>query len=188
MKFNKTIMAIAATSLISFSAFSAPVNHGNGKVTFTGSIISAPCSIDPASLDQTVDLGQIADVVLKNGETSDGQSSPVMFDIKLIDCTVETGDTVNVTFSGAAAENNGNPLLAITGTAGGAGIQIVDSNNAPIVLNEKTKSTHKLQGVTNTLQFAAYIKGLGTLKGASDPVEIIPGEFQAVTVFILTYN
>lgn len=65
MKFNKTFMAIAATTLIGFGANAAPVNHGNGKVTFTGSIITAPCSIDPSSVDQTVDLGQVGDVVLK---------------------------------------------------------------------------------------------------------------------------
>ena len=188
MRFNSSFLAIAAVSLINFSAYAAPINHGNGKVTFTGSIISAPCSIDPSSLDQTVDLGQIADAVLSNGGKSDGQSSPVMFDIKLIDCTIDTEKSVNITFSGAAATNNADSLLAITGTAAGAGIQIVDSNNAPIVLNELTQSEHKLQGQTNTLQFAAYIKGLGTLDGTSGPVDIIPGDFQAVTDFVLSYN
>ena len=188
MKLNKTLMAIAATTLIGFGANAAPVNHGNGKVTFTGSIITAPCSIDPSSIDQTVDLGQIADVVLKNGGTSDGQYSPVMFDIKLIDCTVETGDSVNITFSGAAATNDPKSLLAITGTAAGAGIQIVDSNNDPIVLNEVTKSEHKLQGTTNTLQFAAYVKGLGSQGKPEAPVDIVAGEFQAVTDFVLSYN
>ncbi|HHR6078896.1 TPA: fimbrial protein [Providencia alcalifaciens] len=188
MKLNKTLMAIAATTLIGFGANAAPVNHGNGKVTFTGSIITAPCSIDPSSIDQTVDLGQIADVVLKNGGSSDGQSSPVMFDIKLIDCTVETGDSVNITFSGAAATNDPKSLLAITGTAAGAGIQIVDSNNDPIVLNEVTKSEHKLQGTTNTLQFAAYVKGLGSQGESNKPVDIVAGEFQAVTDFVLSYN
>lgn len=37
-------------------------DQGHGTVTFTGSIIDAPCSIAPESIDQTVNLGQISNV------------------------------------------------------------------------------------------------------------------------------
>ncbi|MDI6978669.1 type 1 fimbrial protein, partial [Serratia sp. Se-RSBMAAmG] len=36
------------------------VHAKSGKVTFTGSIIDAPCSIAPGSVDQTVSLGAIS--------------------------------------------------------------------------------------------------------------------------------
>ena len=57
MKLNKIMMA----AVIAFGASSFTGSRsGHGKVTFTGSIIDAPCSIAPESIDQTVDLGQVS--------------------------------------------------------------------------------------------------------------------------------
>ncbi len=188
MSFKKILLVTAMTGLMTAGAYAAPENSGNGKVTFNGSIITAPCSIAPESVDQIVELGQISDALLENNGTSDGQSSPVPFDIKLVDCTIKTGDTVKVTFSGTAATDEADALLAITGTASGAGVQIIDSNNTPITLNKKSDSTHKLQPTSNTLKFSAYVKGLGSQGETPAPVKIVSGDFQAVTDFVLSYN
>lgn len=54
MKLNKTILA--AGLVLGFASMANAADQGHGTVTFTGSIIDAPCSIAPESIDQTVNL------------------------------------------------------------------------------------------------------------------------------------
>ncbi|QJU41469.1 fimbrial protein [Serratia marcescens] len=185
MKLNKIMMAAAVAFGLSSTAFAA--DQGHGKVTFTGAIIDAPCSINPDSIDQTVELGQISKVALLNG----GKSTPRNFSIDLENCTfaknTSTGalekNKVALTFTGM--ESNANPsngLLGITGTAKGASVAITDGSGAVIKLGKPTKD-QELQNGSNTLKFAAYLQG----DGASNAV-ITEGEFQAVADFTLAYN
>lgn len=74
MKLNKIALAAMITLVVSHFA---NADQGHGKVKFTGSIIDAPCSINPESVDQTVDLGQISNVALQNG----GKSTPRPFSL-----------------------------------------------------------------------------------------------------------
>ncbi|MBU5899673.1 fimbrial protein, partial [Vibrio cholerae O1] len=80
-------------------SFAQAADQGHGKVNFIGSIIDAPCSIAPESIDQTVDLGQVSNVALKNG----GSSNPRSFDIKLEQCDTTTLKSVSTTFTGSAS-------------------------------------------------------------------------------------
>lgn len=84
MKLNKFVLAAAAFCVISTSANAADMGHG--KITFKGSVIDAPCSIDAKSLDQTIQLGAISKNQLANG----GKSTPVDFSIILHDCDTAT--------------------------------------------------------------------------------------------------
>lgn len=63
MKLNKIMLAAAMA--FGATSFAHAADQGHGKVNFIGSIIDAPCSIAPESLDQTVDLGQVSNVALK---------------------------------------------------------------------------------------------------------------------------
>jgi type 1 fimbria pilin len=178
MKMNKTLLAIVMAFGMSSVAHSAGkvIDHGHGKVTFTGSIIDAPCSIAPESIDQTVDLGQISNVALEGG----GHSKPKNFDIKLEDCSFGTPaakNKVQVTFTsmGPVADNG---LLGIKGDAKGASVAIVQADGQVITLGEPTK-VQTLQDGNNTLSFAAYMQGDGA---------ITVGDFQAVADFTLAYN
>lgn len=63
MKLNKIMLA--AVMAFGVSSLAHAADQGHGKVTFSGSIIDAPCSIAPESLDQTVELGAISNVALK---------------------------------------------------------------------------------------------------------------------------
>ncbi|WP_447889720.1 fimbrial protein [Serratia fonticola] len=174
MKMKKTLLAIAVVFGMSSLAHA---DQGHGKVTFTGSIIDAPCSINPESVDQTVELGQISNVALKDG----GQSTPKNFSIKLENCSFDGGakNKVQATFTGMeSAASNG--LLGITGNAKGASVAITDGSGTLIELNKPTKP-QVLQNGNNTLNFAAYMQG----DGAS---AIIEGDFQAVADFTLAYN
>ncbi len=179
MKLNKIMLA--AVMALGVSSLAHAADQGHGKVTFSGSIIDAPCSISPESMDQTVELGAISNVALKNG----GKSTPRNFDIKLENCELTTdtpgkNNAVSLTFTGAASAID-SKLLGITGTAKGAGIAITDGSGNDIVLGQKTKA-QTLQNGANTLSFAAY------LQGAKASTGVVPGEFQSVADFTLAYQ
>ncbi|TFZ52356.1 type 1 fimbrial protein [Serratia proteamaculans] len=158
-----------------------------GTVTFKGSIIDAPCSITPETVDQTVNLGQISNKTL----VKQGKSTPQSFSIKLDKCDVTTLKNVTATFSGAASAGNAN-LLGITGTAKGASIAITDGASRVIKLGEATEK-QTIQKGNNTLAFAAYLQGdpdtpATTTGGKDTPAVIVPGEFSSVVDFTLAYQ
>nr|WP_194286135.1 fimbrial protein [Serratia marcescens] len=181
---NKAMLAAAIVFGLSSLAHAAepnkaPVDQGHGKITFSGSIIDAPCSISPDSIDQTIELGQISKVALLAG----GKSQPRSFSIDLEGCSFGTPaakNKVQVKFTGMeSAAKNG--MLGITGTAKGASVAITSGDGAVIKLGEPTKE-QVLQDGNNTLSFAAYVQGDG------GTTAITEGNFQAVTDFTLAYN
>ncbi|TFZ53065.1 type 1 fimbrial protein [Serratia proteamaculans] len=174
MKLNKYVLAMVLAFGASAVANAAtPVDNGHGKVTFTGSIIDAPCSIDADSIDQTVELGQVSNVLLKDG----GKSKVKPFEIRLESCSEATAKTVQTTFTGAS---NADGLLAFTGTAKGANIAITDQGGNLIKLGTASKG-QALQNGNNNLSFAAYLQG-------EDKADITPGDFKAVADFTLAYQ
>lgn len=183
MKLNKimlaAVLALGATSMMAQADIK---NQGRGTVTFKGAIIDAPCSITPETVDQTVNLGQVSNVALKDG----GKSTPKNFQIKLENCELNSKDpgknnTVSITFSGAASSSDSD-LLGITGVAKGASIAITDGSGEVIKLGKATNA-QTLQNGNNTLSFAAYLQG----SKASGAV-VTPGEFQSVADFTLAYQ
>jgi type 1 fimbria pilin len=175
MKLNKLMLA-TVIAFASASVAHAASDQGNGKVTFTGSIIDAPCSIDPNSVDQTVHMGQISNRVLDK----QGKSSMQPFNIELKDCSLSTMKNVKVTFTGTPDPDN-SKLLALSGTATGAGIVIYDMlHSKDVELGTATDG----QGLTendNSLKFAAY------LQGSSASGAVVPGDFTSVANFTLAY-
>ncbi|AVN32292.1 type 1 fimbrial protein [Serratia marcescens] len=174
MKLNK-IMLAAVMTLGTISMANA-ANQGGGSVTFKGSIIDAPCSIEPGSLDQTVKLGDIASAQLKNG----GKSTPQDILIKLVGCDVQTAKTVTTTFSGTESEAAPG-LLAMKGSARGASIAINDIDGKLLPLTTASKA-QKIEDGQATLRFSAHLQG----DGAS--AAIVPGEFNSVADFTLAYQ
>lgn len=173
MKLNKIMLA--AVMVFGAASFAQAADQGHGKVKFKGSIIDAPCSIAPDSIEQTVDLGQVSNVALKDG----GTSTPHPFEIKLEQCDIATLKSVTTTFTGAASPTN-KDLLGITGTASGAGI-VISYGGKPIELGKAT-ATQTLNEGNNSLSFAAYLQG----EGAS--AAVVPGDFSAVADFTLAYQ
>lgn len=175
MKMKKfASLFVLASGLTVFGAQAE--DQGSGRVTFTGSIIEAACSVNPESSDQEVDLGQIAASQLADN----GSSTPRNFEILLENCALdsEKANTVTVTFGGSAADST-NQLLGITGTASGAGVAVTDGSGTQITLGQATAARELLEG-SNTLSFSAYLQGI------SD--EISTGEFQSVADFTLAYQ
>ncbi|HCB2860385.1 fimbrial protein [Klebsiella aerogenes] len=174
MKFAK-IALIAAMGLAGISAAHA-ADQGHGTVTFTGSIIDAPCSISPDSIDQTVPLGQVSDSALAN----QGTSTPVPFQIKLEGCVLDENNSVSATFAGMA-DSTDDSMLGLSGTAQGAGIVIADQSGQQLDLGTASNAQTLLEG-DNSLQFSAY------LKGDAGSATVVPGDFQSVANFSLAYQ
>ncbi|HCM8926712.1 TPA: fimbrial protein [Salmonella enterica subsp. enterica serovar Paratyphi B] len=89
---NKIILAMAAAGMMcAIPAFadviSPPTDSGNGTITFSGSVIEAPCTISPVSQNILVDLGQVSTASL----TEDGKTSPdpAKIEISLRGCAFE---------------------------------------------------------------------------------------------------
>ncbi|WP_110915610.1 fimbrial protein [Enterobacter roggenkampii] len=182
MKLNKIMLASVMVAGMSSFAHAAEPSQGHGKVTFQGEIIDAPCSVAPDSIDQTVDLGQIAKVSLQNG----GESEPRQFSIKLENC--DFGDPaaknkVTTTFNGVSVPDTNNKLLNISGNASGAGVGMRTFQGEDIVLGTGTTAQTLTGDGNNELQFTAFLKGVE----ASGAV-ITEGKFEAVTNFELAYN
>ncbi|RSM23111.1 fimbria A protein [Aeromonas salmonicida] len=183
MKMNNIALATVMAMGLGMASFANAADQGSGKVTFTGSIIDAPCSIAPGYDDQTVSLGAVSNVLLANGGANDGMSTPVSFDIELQDCVIATPgtkDKVQVTFTGAASSFDADSL-GLIGSAEGAYILMTQADSAKIKLNTPTSAQTVVNG-NNTLTFGAALKGGGA--GAT----IVPGSFQVPTNFVLAYQ
>lgn len=182
MKMNNIALATVMAMGLGMASFANAADQGSGKVTFTGSIIDAPCSIAPASVDQTVNLGAVSNVVL-GANTNSGVSTPVPFSIELQDCVIATAgtmDKVSVTFTGAASTYD-SESLGMIGTAQGAYILMSQADGAKVKLNTPTQVQTVSNG-NNTLSFTAALKG----NGGTDA--IVPGSFQVPTNFVLAYQ
>ncbi|MEN4700025.1 fimbrial protein [Pantoea agglomerans] len=177
MKLNKIMLAVSVVMGMSSLAHAADPVHsaadqGHGKVTFHGSIIDAPCSIDPDSVDQKIELGEISNVALEKS----GSSTPKPFQILLKNCSTATLKTVTSTFTGAEGVDG---KLGITGEAAGAGIVLTNGDGTKITLGKATKA-QTIQNGNNTLSFSAYVQG--------DGASVTPGEFNSITDFTLAYQ
>ncbi|WP_431225039.1 fimbrial protein [Serratia sp. L9] len=171
-------MNVLAAALISASTFAVhAADQGSGTVTFTGSIIDAPCSITPQSSDQVVPLGQISAALLAN----QGTSTPQNFTINLEKCDITTMQNVSITFNGMEDDDD-NDLLGIVGDAKGAGIVITGGNGTAIKLGQAS-SAQTLGTGNNSLLFSAYLKGSSATAGS-----VKPGTFTSVTNFTLAYQ
>lgn len=175
---NKLLMTIALSSVLVAGANAAD-DQGHGKITFKGSIIDAPCSIDANSEDQTIKLGEIS----KNQLAGGGKSTPVPLNIQLHDCDSATADKASITFSGIAGDSAAglDGSFAVTGQGAGVGVVITDMGGNVIKPGIKT-SLPALNGGDNDLEFQAYVQG-SSASGA-----VTPGNFTSVANFMMTYE
>lgn len=168
------VVSAAGTTPAATTTTTASTNQGHGTVHFKGEIIDAPCSVAPKSADQTVDLGQISNASLEKN----GKSTPVPFEIQLLNCNIATLKTVTAVWSGTQDVHK-TDAWGIAGTASGAAVVITDASNKPITLGSATAPT-TLTANTTTIDMSAYLQGDG------EPV--VPGDFTSVADFTLTYQ
>ncbi|MGL4723260.1 MAG: fimbrial protein [Scandinavium sp.] len=172
MKYNGLLVCLGMTAtLISGATFA------NGKITFSGSITNAPCSITADSLDQTVRMGEISSALLQGSNSAPAEQ----FQLDLVNCDVTAAnDEVQVEFSGTAAPGV-TDNLGISGTAAGASITFSDAAGNKIKLGDKS-TIRKLTAGSNTLAFNAALQGNGP------SAVIVPGDFTAIADVKLSYQ
>ena len=169
---TSVIAASVAVLLASFGALAA--NQGSGVVNFKGTVIDAPCGIDPTSADQSIDFGQISKTQLATGGISKQQ--PV--DIKLVNCDVSSlTKGVQVTFSGNTVSGTATELA----TAGTTNTAVVINGYGSDIAYGTATSDIQLQNGDNTLHFTSWAKQ-ATGKAVAE------GDFTAVANFNLTYQ
>ncbi|EMK3758481.1 fimbrial protein [Providencia rettgeri] len=175
---NKLIQcAVAGALLINISsAFAIPDN-----LRIIGNLVEEPCTILPGDENITMDF---FDTPEKNFYAY-GETPGKEFMVKLADCDISIGKTVEVTFSGT-------PNLALPGflalstssVASGFAIGLQSSDRTPLAL-EKKGSKINLQDGSNQLRFYAYLKGE---PDAITNKSIKVGPYSAVATFKLDYE
>lgn len=191
--FKKTLLAMAATTLFSGVAFNAFADQGHGTVTFTGTVITAPCSIAPGDEDLKVNLGEVADSVLNGGK----YSLPADFTIHLQDCVftsttdTEAGTTtvtptkVEVTFTSTSVDSTDSSLLANSlegnyGSASNVGVRILDSGSNKVTLGTAVPIKFQDTNSYQELNFHARMESLN--KTATE------GNVYAQANYVLAYK
>lgn len=181
MKYVKTLIGCAvAMSICSFGAYAGdqvafPGNQGQGSVSFSGTVVDTPCGISPDSVDQSVNFGQISKSSLNAGTSSVKKD----FDIKLVNCTIDSKSTANITFSGSTDGTDSNSLTTTGNT--NAVIKISTADNKMVSFDgTSTAGAIKLKTGDNLMRYSAWVS-----KGSKDVTE---GEFSAVANFNITYQ
>ncbi|PKB89466.1 fimbrial protein [Ewingella americana] len=173
MKKNLIVVALMATSVFSSAAFAA-----DGAVNFTGTITDAACTVDTASKNQNVVLGNISRTAFP---AAGSLAAAKKFVLVLTGCPVTvTGATVR--FDGAQVPGD-NRVLALTAganTAAGIGIQISDNQNKVVPLYEDSSIYPLVSTGPNNLDFSARYISL------TDAVTV--GDANSVTQFTVVYQ
>lgn len=158
--FKKSLLVAGVAMILSNNVFA---DEGHGIVKFKGEVISAPCSIKPGDEDLTVNLGEVADTVLK----SDQKSLAEPFTIHLQDCMLSQGGTTyskaKVTFTTANTMTGQTDLLKNTketeiGGATGVGVRILDSQSGEVTLGTPVVITFNNTNSYQELNFKARME------------------------------
>ena len=177
---KSVIAGAVAMAVVSFGVNAAPtIPQGQGKVTFNGTVVDAPCSISQKSADQSIDFGQLSKSFLQAG----GVSKPMNLDIELVNCDITSFKGVG----GAPAAKKGTVKLAFSGprvsghneeldTSGGTGTAIVVQAAGKNVSFDGTEGdANTLKDGDNVLHYTAIVK-----KSSANNAQVTEGAFSAV--------
>ena len=177
-----SISALSALAISTSALAADPVTVNGGTVHFTGEIVNAACAVSTESANQTVDLGQYRTARLA---LAGDKTTPVPFQIKLVDCDPTVQATAPVSFYGQTDPTNAQLLAVSAGgtnstAATNVGIELSDDVSKILGLGGTDFSTPKnlIEG-DNVLQFSArYVA-----TGASTP-----GQANADATFVVKYE
>lgn len=171
----KRMAVVLLTAGISISAAQAADTQGKGTLRISGSIIESPCSVEAASKEQTIELGQVNSDEIFESKVSKAQK----FAIKLFNCPKST--KVRTMFRGQQ-DSKDETLLALSGggnTATGAGIIFYAENGKQIPINTKSDLINVV-GPDITLEYTTALKG--------NTATITPGDFNSTATYELYYE
>lgn len=187
MKLGKeTLLAVAIATLTTTSAF-ADVDGGSGKITFTGTIINAPCAIEPDDIDKQVELGEVpASYINTNGHSDAVDSS-----LHLVNCDLPHSNNgsdvpvskVDVTFNSDSVTAEDTSLLSNTFASGATnvGVRLLDKTSTKITLGTAKTIDLSAGSATQILPFQAYMEKIGA-------TDVIVGAVAATATYRLTYK
>lgn len=173
--FNKSTFA----ALLAATLGMIPVAQAaDGTINFTGTITDATCTVNTASKNQTVNLGNVNSSVFS---ASGDVAAATAFTIGLSNCPV-TVSTARVSFDGTAHTGNGN-ILALTsgvGVATNVGVALYEQDGITLIpLYSLSAPTLIPTGGAVTLRFVA--------KYMATALSVTAGTANAVTNFTITY-
>lgn len=175
---KSVIAGAVAMAVVSFGVNAALTTpQGQGRVTFNGTVVDAPCSISQKSADQSIDFGQLSKSFLQAG----GVSKPMNLDIELVNC-----DITSFKGGGVSAAKKGTVKLAFSGprvsghneeldTSGGTGTAIVVQAAGKNVFDGTEGDANTLKDGDNVLHYTAIVK-----KSSANNAQVTEGAFSAV--------
>ncbi len=174
-------LKIFSATLLTSMMFSVMAYAADSTINIKGNVKDNTCAVAPGSQNQVVDLLNNAVRQLY----AVGEVTPVVpFQIELTPCGASV-IAVKVGFVGIADANN-TSLLALdpgSSNASGAGIQILDENRTPLVLNANSSNimwTPLVAGRGNTLHFYARLM--------ASKLPIVAGHVRATATFTLEFQ
>ncbi|PAA09511.1 fimbrial protein [Pseudomonas fragi] len=169
---------IIVLTLLTGSSIASIANAADGTINFTGTILSAACTVTPATGTQTVPLNSVTTSSLS---TAGVTSSPTKFDIVLTSCP-STVSTATVKFDGPTDSDNSSILKLTTepGVATGVGIALYEKD-ASTQIPIGTSSTSSTLSTTSDTTFTFYAKYMATKAVTSGPAN-------GSTDFTINYN
>ena len=174
---KSVIAGAVAMAVVSFGVNAA---QGQGRVTFNGTVVDAPCSISQKSADQSIDFGQLSKSVLEAG----GVSKPMNLDIELVNCDITAfkvggkNGTVNLAFTGPQVTGQVGELATNGGTGTAIVVQAAGKN---VSFDGTAGDAYPLKDGDNVLHYTAVVK-----KATGGAVS--EGAFSAVATFNLSYQ
>ncbi|WP_336222351.1 fimbrial protein [Citrobacter amalonaticus] len=173
---KKLVLAVMVAG--SAMAMANMAHASDGTVKFTGNIVDTACTVDTASKDQTVPLGDVASSSFSAaGNTSTAQK----FDIKLTNCPA---GTVAAVFGGNSDPANTDLLKLDSGmTATGVAVRI---NNADDGSQVKVNDTSSAKRVTVAADGSATLSYVGQYQSTS--ASVTAGTADATSQFTVLYN
>lgn len=153
----------------------------DNNVHLHGAIVAEPCVIAPGDEEIHLDFNNVVGKYLYLNTRTIGQK----FEIRLIECDINIGKSVKITFTGKESVTLPG-LLAIDASseANGIAVGLETMNAKPLAINKESDVFILKKGNT-PIELKAYIKG--EPKAIANKT-IGYGNFSAVTTFSLEYE
>lgn len=188
----KTIIAACAACALTSTAMAA---DPDGKIEFTGEIISGSCEVTGAGAGNSVpvNLGRVLKSTITDAGAG-GKAASVPITMNL-DCSNSSAGLQTVKFkfdpgSGSGVDTNNNKLLKTTGTATGVGIGLYDGSNQLINLSAGQEYSAALTaaagGTGGNHNYTATMNMSASYVGNGATLEV--GAANGTLPFTLTYD
>lgn len=189
----KTIMAACAACALSSTAMAA---DPDGKIVFTGEIISGSCEVTGAGAGNTVavPLGKVLiSTITDAGAGGKAASVPITMNLN---CSNSSAGLTTVKFKfdptsgGSGIDSHDTRLLKTTGAATGVGIGLYDGSNQLINLSDSSKeysaALTAAGGTGGNNQYTATMNMSASYVGNGQTVVV--GAANGTLPFTLTYD